>query len=83
MLLYSKNIYFPKQIKREGYLELEDGIIKNFYKELITGLGFRNARIAENFEEEGYFALLSQRTNEFPKQLRFTNKSVIDYLINW
>jgi dTDP-4-dehydrorhamnose reductase len=55
---------------------------KDFYKELITGLGFRNARIEENFEEEGYFALLSKRTNEFPDELRFTNKSVINYLIN-
>jgi dTDP-4-dehydrorhamnose reductase len=55
---------------------------KDFYKELMTGLGFRNANIEENSEEEGYFALLSKRTNEFPEQLRFTNKSVIDYLIN-
>jgi len=55
---------------------------KDFYKELITGLGFGNTRIEENFEEEGYFALLSKRTNEFPKQLRFNNKSVINYLIN-
>lgn len=55
---------------------------RDFYKELITGLGFRNARIEENFEEEGYFALLSKRTNEFTEQLRLTNKSVINYLIN-
>lgn len=55
---------------------------KDFYKELTTGLGFRNARIEENFEEEGYFALLSKRINEFPKRLRFTNKSVINNLIN-
>lgn len=55
---------------------------KKFYKELIIGLGFRNARIKEDFEEEGYFALLSNRTNKFPKQLRVTNKSVINYLID-
>ncbi|WP_346931216.1 sugar nucleotide-binding protein [Clostridium sp.] len=55
---------------------------KDFYKELITRLGFDNTRIQENFEEEGYFALLSKRANEFPKQLRFNNKSVINYLIN-
>lgn len=55
---------------------------KDFYKELITGLGFKNARIEEKFEEEGYFALLSKRNNEFPKQLRVTNKAVINYLVN-
>lgn len=55
---------------------------KNFYKELITGLGFENTRFEESFEEEGYFALLSKRTNEFPKHLRFNNRSVINYLIN-
>lgn len=53
---------------------------KDFYNELITGLGFGNARLEENFQEEGYFALLSKRANEFPKQLRITNKSVINYL---
>lgn len=30
MFLYSKNIYFPNQIKREGYLKIEDGIITDF-----------------------------------------------------
>lgn len=65
------------------HLTSEDVVnYKDFYNELITGLGFRNATIEENFEEEGYFALLSKRKNEFPKQLRFTNKSVINYLIN-
>ncbi|OOM80135.1 sugar nucleotide-binding protein [Clostridium sp. BL-8] len=55
---------------------------KNFYEELITELRFRNVIIKENFDEEGYFALLSKRINKFPKQLRLTNKSVIKYLIN-
>jgi dTDP-4-dehydrorhamnose reductase len=45
-------------------------------------LGFNNARLQENFEEEGYFALLSKRDNEFPEWLRLMNKSVINYLIN-
>ncbi|WP_253199461.1 hypothetical protein [Clostridium tagluense] len=46
------------------------------------GLGFNNADMEENFEEEGYFAILSKRNNEFPEQLGLTNKSVITYLIN-
>lgn len=32
MILYSKNIYFPNQIKRAGYLEIEDGKIKGYHK---------------------------------------------------
>jgi dTDP-4-dehydrorhamnose reductase len=65
------------------HLASEDVInYKEFYNELIKGLGFINARIEENFEEEGYFALLSKRSNEFPKELRFTNRSVINYLID-
>lgn len=55
---------------------------KDLYYELIMGLGFNNADIEENFEEEGYFAILSKRNNEFPEQLGLTNKSVITYLIN-
>lgn len=55
---------------------------KNFYKELIIRLGFRNASFKDNFEAKGYFALLSKRTNEFPESLRFNNKSVINYLID-
>lgn len=34
MYLYSKNIYFPNQIKREGYLKIEKGIITDFKTEL-------------------------------------------------
>lgn len=34
MYLYSKNIYFPNQIKREGYLKIENGIITDFKVEL-------------------------------------------------
>lgn len=55
---------------------------KDFYYELITRLGFNNAKLEENFEEEGFFALVSKRNDEFPKHLRLTNKSVINYLTN-
>jgi len=34
MYLYSKNIYFPNQVKRAGYLEIEAGKIKGFHKEI-------------------------------------------------
>lgn len=69
-------------LKGVFHLASEDVVnYRDFYSELIKGLGFNNARLEENFEEEGYFALLSKRSREFPKQLRVTNKSVIDYLI--
>lgn len=55
---------------------------KDFYKELIIGLGFNNASIQENYEEVGCFAILSKRYNEFPRLLRVANKLVIDYLIS-
>lgn len=55
---------------------------KDFYYELISRLGFNNVNIKDDFEAEGYFALLSNRYNHFPKELRITNKSVIDCLVN-
>lgn len=65
------------------HLAAEDFVnYKDFYHELITGLGFNDAKLVENYEEEGYFALLSKRYNEFPEELRVTNKSVIEYLTN-
>jgi dTDP-4-dehydrorhamnose reductase len=65
------------------HLTSEDVVnYKDFLNELISGLGFKNSRIEENFDEKGYFALLSKRSNEFPEELRFTNKSIINYLIS-
>lgn len=65
------------------HLASEDIInYKEFYCELIKKLGINAESIEENYEEEGYFALLSKKSNEFPKHLRVTNKSVIEYLIN-
>lgn len=55
---------------------------KEFCGELIKGLGFENVKFEENFEEEGYFGLLSKRVNEFPEFLRLNNKDIINYLIN-
>ncbi|MZK49006.1 sugar nucleotide-binding protein [Clostridium beijerinckii] len=70
-------------LKGTFHLTSEDVVnYKDFYNELIKGLGGNNSRIQENFEEKGYFALLSKRNNEFPKELRLTNKLVINYLIN-
>lgn len=63
------------------HLTAEDTInYKDFYRELVKGLGY-NVRLHERFEEEGYFALLSNRNNEFPNELRYKNESVINYLI--
>lgn len=65
------------------HLTCEDIVnYKDFYKDLISNLGFKNPKLKENFEESGYFALLSKRYNEFPNELRCTNASVINYLIN-
>jgi len=54
---------------------------KDFYRGLILGLGYNDAKMHDNFEEKGYFALLSTRINEFPEWLQITNKSIINYLI--
>ncbi|KLU63689.1 RmlD substrate binding domain protein [Desulfosporosinus acididurans] len=83
--LIAKQLYYIIENKLKGIFHLgaEDVVNhKGFYNELILGLGFNNARIQENFEEEGYFALLSERHDEFPGRLRLMNKSVISYLIN-
>lgn len=81
----AKKVSFIIEHNLKGIFHLasEDVInYKDFYYELIMGLGFNNAKIEEDFDEEGYFALLSKRNNEFPEWLRLTNKSVISYLSN-
>lgn len=65
------------------HLAAEDIInSKDFHYKLIKELGFKNTSIEENFEEKGYFALLSKRNSELPEDLRLMNKSVINYLTN-
>ncbi|NMM62570.1 sugar nucleotide-binding protein [Clostridium sp. P21] len=84
VMIAEKVFYIIKyDLKGIFHLAAEDVInYKDFYNELIIGLGFSEARIEENFKEEGYFAILSKRNNGFPDQLRLTNKSMITYLIN-
>lgn len=53
---------------------------KNFYCKLANGLGFNNAVFEEDFQEKGYFAILSERDKEFINELNVTNQYVIDYL---
>lgn len=55
---------------------------KEFYSELIISLGFENVKIIDSIAEKECFALSSKRMDEFPKHLRLTNKSVINYLTN-
>lgn len=63
------------------HLAAEDVVShRDFYKGLITGLGFSQAEIKETLAEEGYFALASRRKGEFPGGLRLTNQAVIDYV---
>lgn len=63
------------------HLAAEDIICyKDLYLKLIKGIGYDNAKLKESFEETGCFALLSNRNDEFPNWLRFTNESVINYL---
>lgn len=84
-VMIAKQLFYiiDNNLKGIFHLAAEDVVnYKDFYCELIKSLGISNARIKENFEEEGYFTLLSKRNNEFPKQLRITNKSVINYLIS-
>jgi hypothetical protein len=38
--------------------------------------------IKKDFQEQGCFVLLSKRSSDFPEELRMTNKSVADFLIN-
>lgn len=83
-IMIAKRIYYILEHKLSGifHMAAEDVIShKDFCNELILGLGFNNAAIEEDLEEEGYFALLSNRNNEFPEELRITNKSVVNYLI--
>lgn len=72
-----------KNLKGIFHLAAED-ITSNKYfsNELITKLGYNNAKIQEEFDVEGTFGLLSKRNSEFPKELLLTNNAVIEYLAN-
>jgi dTDP-4-dehydrorhamnose reductase len=60
------------------HLVAEDVInYKEFYLNLIMALGYTKANIKEDFDEAGYFSLLSKRSGEFTEDLIYTNKMVI------
>ena len=42
MYLYSKNIYLPNQVKKSGYLFVEDGIIKDLVNQIEDGVSFED-----------------------------------------
>lgn len=76
------NYIIEHDLKGIFHLAAEDVINqRNFYNELILGLGFNDIKFQENYEEGGYFVLLSNRYNEFPMDLRATNKELIQSLI--
>lgn len=55
---------------------------KDLYEKLALCLGYDNESFNEIADEKGYFSLISKRENEFPEKLRFTNKMVIDHMID-
>lgn len=82
MIAKQTNYIIENDLKGIFHLGTEDIMNqKDFYHELIKGLNYNNVSIVENLEEEGCFALMSKRYDEFPMQLKFTNRSVIEYLI--
>ena len=65
------------------HLAAEDVVnYKTFYAELSAKLGFPDAVLKEETEEAGIFALLSERSCEFPEALRITNQAVIHDLVS-
>lgn len=84
-VVIAKKVSYIIQHNLKGIFHLgADDVInyKELYNLLIIGLGFNNVNMEENYEEEGYFAILSNRNNEFPEQLGLINKLVITYLSN-
>jgi len=53
-----------------------------FYNNLMRALNFKGVSVKSNFSEEGYFALLSKREDEFPEGLRVTNQSVNEEMVH-
>jgi dTDP-4-dehydrorhamnose reductase len=53
---------------------------KDFYEGLMKKLGYPSTSLKENLVEKGYFALLSNKSEVFPKELRITTLSVINLL---
>ncbi|ADZ19570.1 dTDP-4-dehydrorhamnose reductase [Clostridium acetobutylicum] len=82
-VIIAKQLYYIINHNLRGIFHLTSRDIvnyKSFYIELIKRLGFSNTKISDNFEDTGYFSILSKRTNEFPSNLSITNNYVIDYL---
>ena len=77
------NYIIKNNLKGIFHLAAEDMIsYKDLYVSLSKALGYENVNIKENLEEKGYLALLSKRSSEFADDLRITNGSVIDYLVD-
>ncbi len=84
-VMIAKQLCYIINNKLAGLFHLTSDDIANhkeFYSELIIRLGFENVKTKDSIAEKEYFALASKRMDGFPKQLRLTNKSVINYLTN-
>lgn len=51
-----------------------------FRSELLKRLGFNADILVEDSSEKGWFAVQSNRSNVFPKELRVTNEDILSYL---
>lgn len=70
-----------KDLKGTFHLCSEDTISHmGFRRELLKGLGLSCDYLIEDESEKGWFALLSNRSAVFPKELRVTNKDILSYL---
>jgi dTDP-4-dehydrorhamnose reductase len=79
-IVITKQLCYIIEHKLKGIFHLVIGDVvnqKDFYTKLIMEMGYNNVRFQENFDEEGYFALLSKRSHEFPKELIEMNKSIV------
>lgn len=83
-IILAKQIHYIIRQGEKGvfHLAAEDVIShRDFYDQLLLGLGHATGLLRENPEGKGSLALLSRRMDIFPEELRIRNASVVKYLI--